>query len=90
MAEDVEFVEDNTHESIEVDSERKPCWLVWSLTAKNISILHAICTTQELAFRYSKLIRQDENSIGRDKIRVWVEQTELNHLYAEMLYTKQI
>ncbi len=75
-----------------VNDNGKPiCWSVWSLEEAGKTTLHAVTTTPRLASRYRLTLIEEDKQLNYspmwlNKIRVWVEKIEMNHLFAEMFY----
>ncbi len=60
--------------------EKVPCWIVWGLSQKGVPILLACDLSQSVADRHRKAATADERWV-----RVYVEPTLANHLYASSL-----
>lgn len=68
---------DSTMEKGGISKERGPIWLVLALHTSGLVSIRAICTKQWIAGVYRKGISHHEGVI-----KVWVEKTICNHLFA--------
>ena len=62
--------------------EEFPIWLVWCLSRGGLVILRSICFDNALANHHRKSIEVSEIETDGNTIRVWVERSTANHLFA--------
>lgn len=64
----------------EIIKNRKPIWIIWQHEKEHITI-RAICTSEEIADIYVKMVYDEARLLGDKKITVESEETILNHLF---------
>ena len=59
---------------------KDPCWLLWELHEGKM-YLRSMCTDAVLASHHKKVVIHEAEFFSRPRPRLYVEKSQLNHLY---------
>jgi hypothetical protein len=62
---------------------KDPCWLLWDFY-NGTMYLRSICTDKVLVAAYKKVILKEAESFDLPRPRLYVEESQLNHLYGRI------